>query len=128
MSNVILIGIGVVIIGFLLAVALKRPDFRLARSATIGAPPDVVFEQVNDFHKWRAWSPWEKLDPLQRRTYEGAQAGRGAVYAWIGNKKVGQGRMTIVESLPGELIRLRLEFLKPFAATNMAEFTFEPRG
>ncbi len=36
--------------------------------------------------------------------------------------------MTITESRPPELIRLRLEFLKPFAGTNTAEFTFRPEG
>jgi uncharacterized protein YndB with AHSA1/START domain len=125
---VILIGAAVIVAGFLLIVAMKRPEFRLARSITIAAPAAAVFEQVNDFRKWRAWSPWEKLDPLQRRTYEGPAAGKGSVYSWIGNKKVGAGRMTVVESRPGELIRLKLEFLKPFKATNEAVFTFEPRG
>ena len=26
------------------------------------AQPAAVFDQVNDFHKWDAWSPWAKLD------------------------------------------------------------------
>ena len=120
--------VGVVVAAFIILVAMKRPDFRIERSATIAATPQAVFEQVNDFRKWRAWSPWEKRDPLLRRTYEGAPAGRGAVYSWIGNKQVGEGRMTITESRPGELVRIRLEFIKPFAATNTAEFTFQPQG
>ena len=46
-----------------------------ARTATIAAPPAAAFEQVNDFHNWKLWSPWEKLDPNLQRTYDGPAAG-----------------------------------------------------
>ena len=87
-----------------------------------------MFAQVNDFHKWAAWSPWEKIDPNMKKTYEGSPAGNGAVYSWAGNKDVGEGRMTITDSKPGELVRIKLEFMKPWAATNATDFTFTPQG
>ena len=111
----------------LIVIIAGRPDaFTVTRSANISAPPEKVFPQVNDLHKWQAWSPWAKLDPDAKNSFEGAASGVGAAMSWAGNKKVGAGRMTIVESKPGDLIRLRLEFLKPFKATNTAEFTFKP--
>jgi hypothetical protein len=113
---------------FLLVVALRSGEFRITRRATISAPPAGVFAQVNDFHNWRAWSPWEDIDPNLNRTYEGPAAGIGAVYSWTGNNQVGAGRMEIVESRPGELIRIKLEFLRPFKATNATEFTFQGEG
>lgn len=122
----ILVGVAAVAAIFAIAVALQPPDFHIERSATMRAPAAAAFAQVNDFHNWRAWSPWEKLDPALKRSYEGPQAGAGATYAWQGNRDVGEGRMTIVESRPGELVRIKLEFFKPFAATNTAEFSFEP--
>jgi len=109
-------------------VALQPADFRIERSTTIVAPAPVVFAQVNDFRRWDAWSPWARIDPAMKQTFEGAPAGAGAVYRWTGNREVGEGRMTMTESRPGELVRIRLEFLKPFAATNTAEFTFRPEG
>lgn len=121
-----LLGVAVVVAVFAIVVALQPSDFRIERSATVRAPAAAVFAQVNDFHNWLAWSPWEKLDPQLKRTYEGPAAGAGATYAWQGNKDVGEGRMTIVDSRPGELVRIRLEFFKPFAATNTAEFSFKP--
>jgi uncharacterized protein YndB with AHSA1/START domain len=124
----VLLGIVVVIGGFLIVVAFQPAEFRIVRSATISAAPAAVFAQVNDFHNWEAWSPWEKIDPALKRTYEGAPSGTGAVYTWAGNKDVGEGRMTVTESRPGELIRIRLDFLKPFEATNTAEFTFKAEG
>jgi len=108
--------------------AFAPKAFRIERSATIKAPASAVFAQVNDFQNWRAWSPWEKLDPALKRSYAGPAAGPGSQYAWIGNRKVGEGRMTILDSRAGELIRIKLEFFKPFAATNTAEFTFKPEG
>jgi uncharacterized protein YndB with AHSA1/START domain len=113
---------------FIIVVALRPKEFRVARSATISAPPSAVFAQVNDFHKWEAWNPWGKIDPAMKQTYDGAPAGVGAIYTWTGNNEVGQGRMTITESRPSDLIRIELEFFKPFAATNTAEFTFQPDG
>jgi Polyketide cyclase / dehydrase and lipid transport len=90
------------------------------------APPAAVFAQVNDFHKWNAWNPWGKIDPSMRQTYEGSPSGPGAVYTWVGNKEVGEGRMTITDSRPSDLVRVKLEFFKPLAATNAADFTFVP--
>ena len=105
---------------------LAPKEFRIERSATLAAPANAVFAQVNDFQNWRAWSPWERLDPALKRSYDGPASGTGAKYAWIGNRNVGEGRMTIVDSRPGELVRIKLEFRRPFAATNTAEFRFEP--
>jgi hypothetical protein len=123
----ILIGIAIIIVVFVIVVALQPADFRVARTTTIAAPASAVFAQVNDFHKWGAWSPYEKIDPALKRTYSGASAGVGAIYEWAGNKNVGEGKMTIIDSRPDELIQIRLEFLKPFAATNMAEFSLTPQ-
>jgi hypothetical protein len=128
MIKKILIGLAAVIVVFTVIVAMQPAEFRIMRSATIAAAAPVVFAQVNDFHKWEAWSPWEKLDPNMKKTYEGAPAGTGAIYAWSGNKDVGEGRMTLTESRPSELIRIILEFKRPFAATNTTEFDFKPDG
>jgi uncharacterized protein YndB with AHSA1/START domain len=128
MLKFILIGLAAVVIVFLIVAAFQPADFRITRSATIAAPPAAVFEQINDFHRWDAWSPWAKLDPNAKNSFDGPPAGVGAGFAWAGNKEVGEGRMTITESRPGELVRMKLEFLKPFAATNVAEFTLKPEG
>jgi len=124
----ILIGIAAIIVVFVVIVALQPSDFRIARTTTIAAPADAVFAQVNDFHKWEAWSPYDKIDPALKRTYSGAPAGVGAIYEWVGNKNVGEGKATITDSRPNELVRIQLDFLKPFAATNIAEFSLAPQG
>lgn len=128
MLTPILIVVAAVVAFFLVFVATRPPEFRVERSAAISGPPDVVFDQVNDLHKWEAWSPWAKMDPNAKTTYEGPPAGVGAAFSWAGNGKVGEGKMTIIESRAGELVRFRLDFLKPFKGTNEAEFTFKPQG
>jgi Polyketide cyclase / dehydrase and lipid transport len=128
MLEKVVIGLAVAVVGAVAVVATRPSGFRVARTAAIAAPAAVVFAQVNDFHNWRAWKPWAKLDPALKETYEGPPAGVGASYAWAGNDEVGEGRMTLTESRPSDLIRIKLEFLKPFRATNTAEFTFEAEG
>ena len=128
MIKKIVLALAAIVVVFVVIVALQPSEFRVTRSATIAAPPPAVFAQVNDFHKWDAWSPWAKLDPNMKKTHEGAPAGTGAIYSWSGNDQVGEGRMTLTESRPSELIRIKLEFMKPFAATNTTEFTFKPEG
>ena len=109
-------------------VVLQPAHYQVERSTAINAPASVVFAQVNDFHKWQAWSPWAKMDPAMKQSYEGSPAGVGAIYTWAGNSEVGEGRMTITDSHPSEHIRIKLEFLKPWAATNATDFTFRPQG
>lgn len=128
----ILVGLALLVVLVVTVVAIlaafQPSEFRVTRTTTIAAPAATVFAQVNDFHNWEAWSPWAKLDPTAKNTFEGPAAGRGAAFAWSGNSKVGEGRMTITESRPSELVRIKLEFVRPFAATNTAEFAFEPGG
>jgi|SRR5579872_5559605 len=124
----IAIAVAAIVVVFLVVVAMQPPDFRVTRTATVSAPPAIVFAQVNDFHQWEAWNPWGKIDPAMRKIYEGAAAGVGAKYSWIGNSQVGEGNMTIIDSHPSDLVRIKLEFLKPFKGTNTAEFTFRPQG
>jgi carbon monoxide dehydrogenase subunit G len=120
--------LAVAVVVIAVVVALQPSDFRVERSITISAPATVVFARVNDLHRWQEFSPWAKLDPAARNTFEGPPAGVGAVFAWAGNDDVGEGRMTISESRPDELVRMKLDFLKPFAATNTTDFTFKPQG
>ncbi|MBL8951344.1 MAG: SRPBCC family protein [Myxococcaceae bacterium] len=128
MLKKVLIGLVVVLVGLIGFIARRDSEFAIQRSTSINAPPDVVFAQVNDFHEWGAWSPWEKMDPNMKRTYSGTEAGIGAVYHWVGNDDVGEGEMKIVDAKAAERINIDLSFLKPFAAQNHTEFAFEPAG
>lgn len=117
----------VVLIGAFLAYAATRPDtLRVERSKSISAPPDRIFALINDFERWGPWSPWEKKDPAMRRTFGGAVRGVGSVYEWDGNRDIGKGRMEITQSTPSSRIVIQLDFIKPFEAHNIVEFTLEP--
>jgi uncharacterized protein YndB with AHSA1/START domain len=117
----------IVIAVFLLAVVSKPDKFRYERSARIKAPPEKVYALIQDFHQWNQWSPWEGIDPDLKRTFSGAEKGKGAVYEWQGNK-TGQGRMEIVDAPAPSKVTIKLDFLKPFEAHNTAEFTLVPEG
>ena len=119
----------VLAIGVFLAVAATKPDhFSITRSTTIQAPPATVFALVNDFHKWEDWSPWAKLDPNSKVSFDGPAEGVGAGFGWSGNNDVGEGHMKITESKPAEQIKLDLVFKRPMEGTNLTVFTFKPEG
>ena len=125
----IIVGIIVLLVAGLLGFAATKPDkFRVQRSATMKAPPEKIFPLINDFHKWGSWSPWEKLDLEMKKTHSGAASGKGAIYEWEGNKKVGQGRMEIMEESPPSKLAIKLDFIKPFQANNTAEFALDRQG
>lgn len=128
MLKKILIGVAAVVAVLVVVIATRPSEFKVTRTASIAAPAPAVFALVNDFKKWGQWSPYEKLDPAMKKTYEGQPSGDGAIYTWVGNSQAGEGRATIVESKPNEMIRIRLDFEKPFPGTAHATFTFKPGG
>lgn len=128
-KTIVVVGVIAVAVGAVLLWAATRPDsFRIERSIHIKASPDKVHALINNFDAWANWSPWEKKDPAMKRTRSGPPQGVGSVYAWDGNNKVGQGRMEIAESSAPRLVRIKLDFIAPFAASNTAEFTLTPQG
>jgi uncharacterized protein YndB with AHSA1/START domain len=124
----ILLVLAIAIVAFVVVVALQPDDFKVTRSATVAAAPAVVFAQVNDLRRWEQWSPWAKIDPSMKQTFEGPSSGEGAALTWSGNSTVGEGKMTLIKSQPPELIHIKLDFEKPMKATNLTEFTFTPVG
>ncbi len=127
--------VGIVVVVLIVAVAAvvayasTRPDsFRVQRSASIKAPPDKIFPLINDYRNWPQWSPYENRDPDMKRTFSGAPSGKGAKYAWEGNRNVGSGAMEIIDTAPPNKILIKLDFIKPFEGHNVAEFTLEPQG
>ena len=127
MGLIILVLLAAAVVTLLMVAASKPNTFRIERSASVAAAPEAVHAQIVDFHKWVDWSPWERMDPSMERHYSGAEQGIGAIYSWAGSGKAGQGRMEISEATAAKIL-IRLEFIKPFKATNTAEFTLEPQG
>ena len=128
MLKMVIIVIVLAVIGLLVYAAMQPADFRIERSTAVKAPPERIYPLIADFRAWAPWSPWEKKDPAMKRTFSGPDSGVGAAYGWEGDKNVGTGKMTILEATaPGKVV-IKLEFLKPFEATNTAEFTLTPQG
>ena len=132
MVKKILLGLAAILavlaIGFVIVVAVQPSTFRVERTATMAAPAEEIFAQVNDFHRWEDWSPWLNVDPNAKTTYEGPTSGEGAIFRWAGNEEVGEGSMTITESRPHELVRIELHFLKPMEGKASCEFNLRPAG
>ena len=124
---VIAVIVVIVLAGILIHAATRPDSFRVERIVAIKAPPDRIFPMIDDLKAWTTWSPYEKKDPAMKRTFGAVTAGKGATYAWDGNKQVGQGSMEILESSPTRVV-IKLDFIKPFEAHNTAEFILQPKG
>jgi len=119
----------VVCAGVVLALAMTKPNtYHVERKTEVAASPATVYSLINDFQRWPDWSPWEHLDPAMKRTIGTPSAGVGATYAWVGNDKVGEGKMTINESVPDSKVDVRLDFIKPFASSDHVIFDIQPSG
>lgn len=129
MSISLILGVAVLaaIVVLLVLIARRPASFRIERSTTVAAPPGAVMELIEDFHQWKLWSPWDRMDPTQVVTIGGAPRGRGATYHWVG-KKNGEGHMEIVEHRPNELVGIQLDFIKPFPSHNRCDFVVRPSG
>lgn len=128
MIKKILLGLVVIIAAICGIASFQSDEMNVSRSATISAPPEAVFKVVNDFRQWDAWSPWSKLDPNMKKSWQGPSEGVGAIYRWSGNDQVGEGSMTLLESKPSEKVSIKLEFARPFAGLSDVQFTFLPAG
>ena len=124
-----LIGLVLVLIiaGVLIYASTKPDTFRMERSTIIKAPPEKISAYLSDFKQWEVWSPWDEKDPAMKRSFSGAASGKGAVYGWEGNNKVGTGSMEVLDVQP-QKVTVKLDFLKPFEAHNTADFILEPQG
>ncbi|MFZ5636848.1 MAG: SRPBCC family protein [Pseudomonadota bacterium] len=114
--------LAILVAGVLIRAAMKPDQFAVVRRTVISAPPEKIYPLLQDFHRWAEWSPWEKLDPAMVRTFGGAQAGKGATYAWKGNKDLGEGRMEIVGTDAPQTLDIKLDFIEPMQATNATRF------
>ena len=120
--------IAILVIAFLTVAAFQPSAYRVQRSLAISASPAELFSEINDLKKAQIWSPWMKMDPAARISFEGPPAGVGASFNWSGNRKIGEGRQTITASRANELVRSKLEFKKPFEGDATAEFTLKREG
>jgi Polyketide cyclase / dehydrase and lipid transport len=125
---IIAVVLAIAIAAILILAASKPNTFSVERAISVKAPPEKIFPLINDFHQWVSWSPYENKDPAMKRSYSGAESGKGAVYGWEGNSNVGSGRMEILETSAPSKILIKLDFFKPFEGHNTAEFTMLPQG
>src|SRR5215467_2992781 len=125
---IIAIILAVAIAGVLVFAATKPDNFRVERTLAVKAPADAIYPLIANFHLWMAWSPYEGRDPDMKRSFGGAALGKGATYAWDGNKDIGAGHMEILEASSPSKIRIKLDFERPFEGHNTAEFTMAPQG
>lgn len=132
MIKKILLPLGITIVvavaGILIMAAMKPDTFTYQRSVVMNAPREKIYDLLVNFHNWTRWSPYENKDSNMKRTYDGAESGVGAKYAWSGNDDVGEGHMEILRAKKPTSINIGLHFIKPFKGDNDVVFSIVPQG
>ncbi len=122
----IVIIIALMIIGIFVFAWTKPNTISIQRVADIKATPEQIFELINNFRNWPAWSPQDKSDCTMKRTFGETASGQGATSEWTSKGRAGTGRMEMIESIAPVKITVKVELFKPFQACNINEFTLEP--
>jgi Polyketide cyclase / dehydrase and lipid transport len=122
------LGLMVLIAALLIIIAIQPSDFKVSRSATMKAPLAKVFDEIDDFQSFQTWSPWAKLDPNCKYTFEGPESGAGSIMKWAGDNEVGEGSLTMTETDPASGVKQKLEFTKPFVCQNDVAISLRPEG
>ena len=112
----------------IIAMFVSPVQLKLEESETMDAPPNMIYNIVNDFKTWETWSPWAEMDPNAVNTYSEKTSGVGATWSWKGDPKtIGEGTQKIVEATAGEKLRTSLEF-DGWDGTGYSDWTFEKEG
>ncbi len=122
----ILLLVLVLLVAFVFYVNMQPGEFNYSRKTMIKSPAERIFSQINDFHNWKNWSPWANIDPSMKLDITGTPKGVGAVYHWSGNNKAGEGTMKLVENSEPNMVKVDIQFIKPFAANNVTVFSLTP--
>lgn len=104
-----------IIIGSAIYFGTKDGTYDLQDSMVINAPPEVVFNKVNDYKSWETWGPWKKEDSTMTFTYAEKTAGEGASYSWDGQMS---GSMTTTKVIPNKEIEQDLTLNTPAGERN----------
>jgi hypothetical protein len=97
--------LALIVVGCLLP---RENAFSVTKSVSAG--PEKIFPMINDLKNWEKWSPWKESDPNMKLTYSENTQGKDAWYSWEGNKNVGFGKLTILDSKNNEKIETLLNY------------------
>lgn len=100
-----------IVAALFVVIALFLPAKRtFVHSVETNRPLSTVFDLLNGFNRFRDWNPLVRYDPRMQTAVEGPAAGVGARFAFNSQDKgIGKGNWEIVESVPGSMIRYRLD-------------------
>ena len=115
------------IVALLILAAIRPNTFHVQRSIVINAPADKIFVLINDLHNWDTWEPQDRKDPTMQKTFIGPESGTGAAMEWNSKGQGGKGHLVIAESVPPNRVAVKVDFIRPFEAHNLNEFTLEPQ-
>ncbi len=117
--------LSVVVVGLAIGVVIQPVKAHVEQSIVIDAPVSRVYNTLNSYKNFSAWSPWAKMDPQAKYVFEGSAAGVGAKMSWDG-ARTGRGSQWIEESVPDEKVKCALAF-DGMDSTAYSEFTMQPK-
>ncbi|MEP7197086.1 MAG: SRPBCC family protein [Saprospiraceae bacterium] len=120
--STILILIAAIIVLLLIVALFTKKGYHIQRDIIINAPLEKVFEYIKQLKNWDNFNERAVADPSKKNEFKGIDGTVGFIYAWSGNKKVGEGEKEIMSISEGKKIETEIRFRKPFTLigyTNM---------
>jgi len=122
----VLIGLGILVLLFLIVALFVKKDYMVEREITINKPKQQVFDYIKFLKNQNNYSKWANMDPKMEKSFKGTDGTVGFISAWSSNvKDVGKGEQEIKKIVDGQHIDYELRFIEPFESTEHAYMSTE---
>ena len=121
----ILLVIAAIIVLFLIIALFTKKGYHIQREIIINAPLQKVFDYLKQIKNWDNFNERATADPSRKNEFKGTDGTVGFIYAWSGNKKVGEGEKEIMSISEGKKIETEIRFVKPFTLTGYTTMSTE---
>ncbi len=112
---------------YLVLCAMGDKKIATTQSTIINASAESVFEELADFDRQQAWSPWVKMDTAMTIANTGTPGTVGYTSNWK-SKKMGDGNQKMVEVRTNEYIKTEVRFVDWGDEPGIAELKLAPEG
>lgn len=112
LKNIFLLLLLIIVVAAIYLATLDG-SYDIARTKSIKAEPEIVFNDLNDYKNWKDWGPWYEKDSTIRVQYADNTIGTGGGYSWTSDVE-GGGSMKTISIQASDRLDQEIVFETPF--------------